>query len=111
MHIYFLFLGILGVWRITHLLTEEPGPGEVLAKARRLTGGGFVGQLMSCFYCASLWVAAPFAVLLGESWKDRVLLWPALSGAAILLERLSAHRQAAGRGFYVEEVEDEHVLR
>ena len=111
MHIYFLLVGILGVWRVTHLLTQELGPGEILAKARRLAGQGFVGQLLECFYCASLWVAAPFALLLEVSWKDRVLLWLALSGAAILLERLSVERHPSGRGFYIEEPEEEHVLR
>ncbi len=115
MRIYFLIVGMLAVWRIAHLLSEESGPAEIFIRVRRFAGNGFWGQLLGCFYCMSLWVAAPLAWLLGEGWKERALLWPAFSGAAILLERISAERPAAARGFYVEEaeeeVEDEHVLR
>ena len=84
---YTLALGILAVWRITHLLNGEDGPGELLARLRRLAGSGFWGELLDCFYCLSLWVAVPFAIYLGGGWSERLLLWPALSGAAILLER------------------------
>jgi hypothetical protein len=45
--------------------------------------------LLDCFYCLSLWVAAPLGFLLGENWRERVLLWPALSAGAILLERVT----------------------
>ena len=109
MHTYFLILGILGVWRITHLLNQEAGPGYILARFRRSLGAGLWGSLMDCFYCLSIWVSAPFAFVIGDDWKERMLLWPALSGAAILAERLGVVRQA--RGFYVEEAEEEHVLR
>jgi len=111
MQIYFLILGVLGVWRLTHLLSQEAGPAEALAKLRSFAGSGFWGQLLGCFYCMSLWIAAPFALFLGQNWKERALLWPALSGAAILLERISSERPPVGRGFYVEEAENEHVLR
>jgi len=111
MHVYFVILGTLGVWRITHLLSQENGPAEVLAKLRHFAGDGFWGQLLGCFYCMSVWVAAPFALLLGQGWREDALLWPALSGAAILLERITAERRPAVRGFYLEEPEDEHVLR
>ena len=43
--------------------------------------------LWTAFYCLSLWIALPFGILLGESWKERLLSWLAFSGAAILLER------------------------
>jgi len=111
MHTYFLILGVLGAWRITHLLNQEAGPGEVLAKFRRFLGTGSWGQLLDCFYCLSLWVSAPFALVIGKGWLECLLLWPALSGATIVVERLSAERQPPVRGFYVEEAEDEHVLR
>jgi uncharacterized protein DUF1360 len=109
MHTYFFILGILGVWRLTHLLTQEAGPGAILAKFRQSLGAGFWGHLLDCFYCLSIWVAAPFVFVIGDGWKERVLLWPALSGAAILVERLGAERRV--RGFYVEEAEEEDVLR
>ena len=37
-----------------------------------------------------LWVAAPFAILIGGDLRERALLWPALSAGAILMERISA---------------------
>jgi hypothetical protein len=86
---YWLVVVILVVWRITHLLQAEDGPWNLITRLRRLLGNSRVGELLYCFYCLSLWVAAPLAYLLGTSWLQRLLLWPALSGAAILLERMS----------------------
>jgi hypothetical protein len=80
----------LAVWRITHLLNAEDGPRQILARLRKLAGSGLWGQLLVCFYCLSIWVAAPFAYCLGGAWPQRLLLWPAFSGAAILLERVTA---------------------
>jgi hypothetical protein len=87
---YALVLGVLAVWRLTHLLHYEDGPWSLLLKLRTLAGTGVVGQAINCFYCLSLWVSAPFALAQGESWFERLLLWLALSGGAILLERTTA---------------------
>jgi hypothetical protein len=87
---YPLILGALCVFRVTHLLHAEDGPWDLFVRLRRLAGAGFWGSLLDCFYCASLWVAAPFAVLLGAGWTERLLLIPALSAGAILIERVSA---------------------
>jgi len=88
--LYSLVLGILAVWRITHLLQDEDGPWNVLVRLRRALGRSFWGSLLDCFYCLSLWIAVPLALWLGTSVAQQILLWPALSGAAILLERLTA---------------------
>src|SRR5215469_15901482 len=85
--VYRLVLGLLTVWRITHLLQAEDGPGDVVVRLRRAAGDGFWGKLLDCFYCLSLWVAAPLAILLGENWWERALLWPSLSAGASLLEQ------------------------
>lgn len=85
---YELLLAVLAVWRVTHLLHAEDGPWDAVARLRGWAGGGFVGSMMDCFYCASLWVALPAAALLGTGWQHFVLLWPALSAAAITLERV-----------------------
>jgi hypothetical protein len=111
MSFYFLVLGVLGVWRITHLLNQEAGPAEMLARMRRRLGSGLFGQLLDCFYCLSLWIALPFAALIGHTWLERLLLWSALSGAAILLEKMSAPAQPPAVGYYEEEAEEKHVLR
>jgi hypothetical protein len=86
---YEFVLASLGVWRLTHLLTAEDGPFDLIARLRKSAGSGFWGSLMDCFYCLSLWIAAPFALGLAASWRERVLLWPALSGAAILIQRFT----------------------
>jgi len=93
MDFYLLVLGILCVWRITHLFQAEDGPWDIFVKVRRFAGDGFRGQLLDCFYCLSLWVSVPFAYLLGGSWEERGLLWPALSAGAILLERIGTSRR------------------
>jgi hypothetical protein len=87
MKLYRFILGLLAVWRITHLLQAEDGPWDIVISLRRAAGDGFWGKLLDCFYCLSLWVAAPLAFLLGESWWERALLWPSLSAGASLLEQ------------------------
>src|SRR5438132_8857054 len=89
MRVECLVLGILTVWRSTHHFRAEHGPGGIVIWLRRRAGEGFFGKLLDCFYCLSVWVAVPFACLLGESWFERALLWPSLSAAAIVLERVT----------------------
>jgi hypothetical protein len=82
-------LSILAVWRITHLLWGEDGPADVVVRIRRLAGDGFWGRVLDCFYCLSLWVSIPFALVIGGGWPERVIAWFGLSGGAILLERIT----------------------
>lgn len=110
MHFYELALGILCVWRITHLLQAEGRPWEIVARLRSSIGQGFWGSLLDCFYCLSLWIAVPFAVLLGESIREQLLLWPALSAGAILLERMTNREQESQSAEYFEDQEDEHGM-
>jgi hypothetical protein len=106
-----LAAGAFCVWRVTHLFNAEDGPGRVLAGFRRRVGESWLGQLLDCFYCLSLWVAAPAAFLIGSGWTDRLLLWLALSGAACLLERATRERDPYPGLVYKEEEEDAYVLR
>lgn len=82
-----LAIGVLGVWRVTHLVTAEDGPWDVVARLRRLAGQGMAGRLLDCFKCCSLWVALPWAWVLADRGTDRVMVWLAVSGGAILIER------------------------
>ncbi len=111
MEFYKLLLGVLVVWRLTHLLSKEDGPWDLLVRLRRLLGSGAVGQLLDCFYCLSLWIAAPLAVVLADRWKERILLWPALSGGAILLERCTSKPEVEAPPLFTEDPEDPNVLR
>ena len=110
MKFYWLLLGLLTVWRLTHLLNAEDGPWDVVVRLRRAAGTGFWAGLLDCFYCLSLWMAAPVAHLIGTSWMERVLLWPALSAGAILVERVTRERTPASSYTYPDQ-EESYVLR
>ena len=111
MSFYWLVLGILAVWRVTHLLTAEAGPWDLLVRFRRFVGVGFWSSLIGCFYCLSLWVAVPFAYLIGERIRERILLWLAFSAAAILLERATSRAEEILPAAYTEDEEEKNVLR
>ena len=100
---YWFLISVLGVWRITHLLAAEDGPFDVFVRFRRAVGEGFWGKLLDCFYCLSLWLSAPFAWYLGDRWVERALLWVALSGGAILLERATTKPHVPPTVPYVED--------
>ncbi len=85
-HTRFL-LAALATWRAAHLLAQEDGPGDVVVRLRVRLGDSFTGRLMDCFYCLSIWIAAPAAIFVTRRPLDWLFTWLALSGAASLLER------------------------
>ena len=95
-------LASLAVWRVTHLLSSEDGPFDLVFRLRKQLGQGFAGKLMDCFYCLSVWVALAVALALGYCWKDILLLWWALSGLACLLERATERPAAPGATYFEE---------
>ncbi len=107
MSFYWLTIGVLATWRLSHLFYAEDGPGDIFVRLRRAVGDGFWGSLLDCFYCLSIWVALPLAFWIGDNWKQRLLLWPALSGAAILLERVTVKEE--GKSLLVPTGEHEEV--
>jgi hypothetical protein len=112
MRFYWLIVGTFSVWRVTHLLVAEAGPWQLLVRLRRRAGAGCFAALFGCFYCMSLWIAMPVACLIGEAWKERILLWFALSGGAIFLERATTRSNMPPPASYDEEMEeDDGVLR
>ena len=110
MRFYRLLLGILCVWRMSHLLQAEDGPWDVVVRLRRIAGEGFLGKLLDCFYCLSVWMAVPFAFVLGETLTERLLLWPALSTGAIMLERVTNREQEPPFAPYIEFEEGQDVV-
>lgn len=111
MRFYWLLLGVLCVWRLTHLLQAEDGPWDLVVRLRTRMGEGFWGRLLDCFQCLSLWIAAPIAFYLGEGVWERLLLWPAISGGAILLQRATNREQVVPAPYFEEEGVDDAVLR
>lgn len=83
-------LAALAVWRATHLVALEDGPGQFLARLRGALGDSWGGMLMDCFYCLSLWIAAPLAFWMADHPAGFFVAWLALSGAACLLEAATA---------------------
>jgi hypothetical protein len=81
-----LAVAALGTWRVAHLLHAEDGPWSILAHVRDSAAMRRFGAL-DCFKCISLWAALPVAVVSSGSIRQGLVLWPALSAAAILLER------------------------
>ena len=59
-------LAVLATWRVTHLLANEDGPADIIFRLRRRLGDGFIGSLMDCFNCMSIWIAAPFALFVSS---------------------------------------------
>ncbi len=103
-------LAVLATWRVTHLLANEDGPADIIVRLRRRLGHGFIGGLMDCFNCLSLWVAAPAAFLLVRRRPFMQLVsWLALSGGACLLERMGGKPIVIEPGIQTEG--DHHVLR
>ena len=82
-------LAVLATWRVTHLLASEDGPADLIVRFRALLGESLAGKLMDCFYCLSLWIAAPAALFVSRRPLEWTMTWLALSGAACLLERMT----------------------
>ena len=86
---YLLVLSLLAAWRVTHLLQAEDGPFDLVYRLRQKLGNSVFGNMMDCFNCLSIWVAMPFAYFLGETWPLKILTWLAISGGAVLLDRIT----------------------
>jgi hypothetical protein len=90
MHYSFRFLlAALAVWRLTHLISKEDGPWDLMIGFRRVLANSLLGGVVSCFYCLSVWVAIPFVFFVPGTVIERIVVWLALSGAAVVLERMT----------------------
>jgi len=69
------------------------------------------GELLDCFYCLSLSIAVPLALVIGANWRERLLLWPAMSAGAILLERVTGERNGRAPIYWEEREVQDGMLR
>ena len=81
-----VLLQALAVWRLTSLLVYEEGPFEMFVKLRDLNER--IKGPLNCFWCASMWVAAVVALVYTVTWKDRTILWLALSALACFFDEV-----------------------
>ena len=80
---------VIVVWRLTHLVSAEDGPFDIIIKLRKLAGNGFFGKLMDCFYCLSVWVGLASALYAGHGWIEIIILALYYSGVSLLLEKIT----------------------
>jgi hypothetical protein len=104
-------LAVLATWRVTHLLANEDGPADLIFRFRTLLGQGLAGQLMDCFNCLSLWIAAPAALFVSSKPIEWLFTWLALSGGACLLEGMVKDPVLIQPTPPLAEGEDNNVLR
>ena len=83
---YWLVLDVLAVWRVTHFVHVEHGPWGLMSRVRGGAARLGLEDLVACFYCLSLWTAAPVAFWLATSWPGRIIAWLAVSAGVILIE-------------------------
>lgn len=107
-----LTIATLATWRVSHLLAAEDGPADIIVRVRAYLGRSFFGTLMDCFGCVSLWIALPLAVFVTRRPLELVVVWLALSGGAMLLERIGLQTTIIEpRADIREEVESDELLR
>ena len=80
---------VIVVWRLTHLISSEDGPFDLIIKIRKLAGNTFFGKLMDCFYCLSVWIGLLCAFYITNKLDEIIILTLFYSGASILLEKLT----------------------
>ncbi len=80
---------VIAVWRVTHLISSEDGPFDLIFKLRKFCGDSFFGKLMDCFYCLSIWIGLIAALIAASDWKMVIILTLYYSGAALMLEKLT----------------------
>lgn len=90
------FICALACWRLSHLLSKEDGPWDIIFRIRKQLGQGFFGSLLDCFYCVSIWIALPLALWWGTHWTLQFIGWLAISGAACLLEQATTANKNNG---------------
>lgn len=84
-----LFWGVV-VWRVTRMVWTEHGPLEIFTRLRASLGllqkrSGGPYDMVTCFYCLSVWVAVIPALFLANNLWQFLGYDMALSAAAIFL--------------------------
>ena len=100
----------LATWRLSHFLHGEDGPWRLVARLRQAFDAGQHGVL-ACFFCVSVWPGLLAALLAAADWRQLLLIWPALSAAAVLVERAAFPATFIDAPEFSEDEEISNVLR
>lgn len=84
-------VAIFATYRVAYLMTIDTGPGRIFEKARdwitkKFGAESWQAEGASCFFCQSVWYAAPAALMIQpRDLGDFILLWLSIAGAATVL--------------------------
>lgn len=98
-------IGALATYRLTAMINNETGPGEIFGKLRvrlgvkfdeysKPYGTNWIAEGVLCFYCLSVWIGFAvtvwiiIAIVLGIPFLAAIFLFPlAFSGVAVYLKK------------------------
>lgn len=94
MELLLFLIGTLAVWRASYMVQNEAGPAGIFLRlqawaAKHEKKAGDFGDGFYCFYCLSMWISLPVALIL--AWGSIALIilyWLALSAGAIFINIL-----------------------
>ena len=82
-------LSALAVYRVAFLIAREDGPWRMFRRLRSSAKDSAAGRFVTCVNCLSVWISLPLAAFVGSSWIERMVAWWALSGAAVVIDRVT----------------------
>ena len=83
------FILVIVTWRVTHLISNEDGPFEIIFKLRQISGNSFFGKLMDCFYCLSIWIGFLLSIYISNQVIEIIFFTLYFSGTSIIIEKLT----------------------
>lgn len=87
MIIFWSIVAVFAVYRVSRMLTQdEDGPFDLFTAARaRLGQDNWIGRGVRCYLCVSFWLSLPAAALVATNWRELLLSWAGIAGAAVFL--------------------------
>lgn len=89
-----IILVTLGVFRLSYMVSNEDGPGDIFSKLREWVGqSNWVGRGLNCFLCVSFWVSSFGAFFLyPDDSKMFFTSWFAIAGLCLIIHKRLTQR-------------------